>query len=95
MACGIPVIACRVHGPAAIVADGRTGWLIRPDDEDALLDALVAAANGRDERRARGRRAQTVSRRYGWAEIAPRFAALYEELLASSPRQQLPRARRA
>src|SRR5205814_7359120 len=26
MACGRPVIACRAHGPAAIVADGRTGW---------------------------------------------------------------------
>jgi glycosyltransferase involved in cell wall biosynthesis len=95
MACGLPVIACRAHGPAAIVADGTTGWLIPPDDEDALVDALLTAANGRQERRARGRRAQADSRRYGWAEIAPRFAELYEELLASPPRQQVPRARRA
>jgi glycosyltransferase involved in cell wall biosynthesis len=93
MACGLPVIACRAHGPAAIVADGRTGWLIRPDDEDALVDAFLTSATGREERRARGRHAQTDSRRYGWAEIAPRYAALYEELLTSSPRQQLPRAR--
>ena len=95
MACGLPVIACRAHGPAAIVADGRTGWLIRPDDEEALVDVLVAAARGEEERRARGRRAQTESRRYGWAEIARRFASLYEELLASSPRQQVARDRRA
>lgn len=90
MACGLPVIACRAHGPAVIVADGRTGWLIPPDDEDALVDSLIAAANDEEERRARGRRAHTDSRRYGWAEIAPRFASLYEELLASSPRQQVP-----
>jgi glycosyltransferase involved in cell wall biosynthesis len=95
MACGLPVIACRAHGPAAIVADGRTGWLIRPDDGDALVEALVSAANGQEERRARGRRAQIASRRYGWAEIASRFASLYEELLASSPRQQVARGRRA
>ncbi len=95
MACGRPVIACRAHGPAAIVADGRTGWLIRPDDEEALVDALLAAACDQEERRARGRRAQADSRRYGWAEIAPRFASLYEELLASSPRQQVARGRRA
>jgi glycosyltransferase involved in cell wall biosynthesis len=95
MACGLPVIACRAHGPAAIVADGRTGWLMRPDDEDALVDALLTAANGREERRALGRRAQTDSRRYGWAEIARCFASLYEELLASSPRQQVARGRRA
>jgi len=95
MACGLPVIACRAHGPAGIVADGRTGWLIRPDDEEALVDALVTAARGEEERRARGRRAQTESRRYGWAEIARRFASLYEELLASSPRKQVAWGRRA
>jgi len=95
MACGLPVIACRAHGPAAIVADRKTGWLIPPDDEEALVDALISAARGEEERRARGRRAQTDSRRYGWAEIAPRFASLYEELLASSPGQQVARGRRA
>jgi glycosyltransferase involved in cell wall biosynthesis len=95
MACGLPVIACRAHGPAAIVADGRTGWLIRPDDEEALVEVLVSAARGQEERRVRGRRAQTESRQYGWAEIARRFASLYEELLASSPRQQVARGRRA
>jgi glycosyltransferase involved in cell wall biosynthesis len=95
MACGVPVIASRAPGPAAIVADGSTGWLIPPDDEDALVDALLTAVNGQRERRARGRRAQTASRRYSWAEIAARFASLYEELLASSPRQQLARGRRA
>jgi glycosyltransferase involved in cell wall biosynthesis len=54
MACGLPVIACRTPGPAAIVADGGTGWLIPPDDEDALVDALVGAVNGEVERRPRG-----------------------------------------
>src|SRR5207244_13357907 len=68
MACGLPVIACRAHGPAAIVDDGKTGWLIPPDDEDALVDALVSAARDQEERRARGRRARTDSRRYGWAD---------------------------
>jgi glycosyltransferase involved in cell wall biosynthesis len=52
MACGVPVIASRAPGPAAIVADGATGWLIPPDDEDALVKALVDAARGQEERRA-------------------------------------------
>jgi glycosyltransferase involved in cell wall biosynthesis len=89
MACGLPVIACRAHGPATIVADGKTGWLIPPDDEDALVDTLLTVANGQQERRARGRRAQRDSRRYDWALIAPRFASLYKELLASSPSRQV------
>jgi glycosyltransferase involved in cell wall biosynthesis len=95
MACGLPVIACRTHGPAAIVADGKTGWLIPPDDDDALVDALLTAANSHEERRTRGRHAHTHSRRYDWAEIAPRFAALYEELLASTSGQQVARSWRA
>jgi glycosyltransferase involved in cell wall biosynthesis len=89
------VIASRAHGPAAIVAEERTGWLIPPDDEDALVQALLEAAGGHQERRARGRRAQTASHRYDWAKIAGRFASLSEELLASSPRQQVVRGRRA
>jgi glycosyltransferase involved in cell wall biosynthesis len=90
MACGLPVIACRAHGPAEIVTDRSTGWLIPPDDEDALVDALLAAATNQEERRTRGRRAQTESRRYDWAEIAPRFASLYEELLAAE--KQVPQS---
>ena len=81
MACGLPVVACASHGPAAIVADGKTGWLVPPDGVDALTDALVAAASDREERRARGERAYAESRRYGWPAIARRLASLYEELL--------------
>lgn len=94
MACELPVIACRTPGPAAIVADGRTGWLVPPDDEDELVDALVAAASDREQRLARDRRAQAESRRYGWTGIAQRFASLYEELLVSAPRNEIARTQR-
>jgi glycosyltransferase involved in cell wall biosynthesis len=88
MACGLPVIACHTHGPAAIVTDHRTGWLIPPDDEDALVDSLVTAANDPQQRRAYGRRGQTESRRYDWTRIAPHVASLYEELLLSAQESQ-------
>ena len=88
MACGLPVIACRAHGPAAIVADGRSGWLVPPDDEEALVDALLAAASDPEERRARGERAHAESRRYAWPVVARRFAALYEELRVSPEKRQ-------
>ena len=81
MACELPVVACAAHGPAAIVADGKTGWLVPPDGVDALSDALVTAASDREERRARGERAYAESRRYGWPAITRRLASLYEELL--------------
>jgi glycosyltransferase involved in cell wall biosynthesis len=85
MACGLPVVACAAHGPAEIVADGKTGWLVPPDGLDALSDALVTAASDREERRARGGRAYAESRRYAWPAVARRLASLYEELLAPAP----------
>ncbi len=88
MACGSPMIACRTHGPAAIVADGRTGWLIPPDDEDALVDALVTVTRDAEMRRAYGSCAYAESRRYAWPVVARRFAALYEELLVSPQQSQ-------
>jgi hypothetical protein len=82
MACGLPVIAAEAHGPAEIVAAG-TGWLVPPDDEDALTDALVTAASDAEERRRRGARAYRHSHtHYGWPVIATRIAALYAELAA-------------
>ncbi len=40
MACGVPVIAYRRGGPAEIVDDGVTGFLVEPDDIDGLIDAV-------------------------------------------------------
>ena len=80
MACGLPVIAADAHGPAEFVAPG-TGWLVPPDDEDALAEALLTAATDTKERHARGARAYSHSRAsYGWPVIAPAIASLYNEL---------------
>jgi UDP-glucose:tetrahydrobiopterin glucosyltransferase len=41
MACGVPVIAYRRGGPAEIVADGETGFLVEPDSVEGLVDAIA------------------------------------------------------
>ena len=83
MACGLPAVAVDAHGPADIVDDGETGWLVPPDDEDAFAEALVSAAGNVDERARRGRLAYERSRTaYGWDGIAARIAALYEAIVA-------------
>jgi UDP-glucose:tetrahydrobiopterin glucosyltransferase len=40
LACGVPVIAYRRGGPAEIVQDGKTGWLVEPDSVEGLVTAL-------------------------------------------------------
>ena len=44
MACGVPVIAYRRGGPAEIVDDGETGFLVEPDDIDGLVAAVERVA---------------------------------------------------
>ena len=72
-------IAVDAHGPAEILDAGETGWLIPPDDRDALAEALVEAVNDPEERRRRGRNAREAAlARYAWPALAERVAAVYE-----------------
>jgi glycosyltransferase involved in cell wall biosynthesis len=84
MACGLPVVAVNVHGPAEIVDDGRTGWLVGPDDAEALAAALVDVVNHPAERRRRGVAAREDARaRFAWPALAARLAGVYDEVLAA------------
>jgi UDP-glucose:tetrahydrobiopterin glucosyltransferase len=40
LACGVPVISYRRGGPAEIVKDGKTGFLVEPDSVPGLVDAI-------------------------------------------------------
>ena len=40
LACAVPVVAYRRGGPAEIVVDGETGFLVEPDSVEALVDAV-------------------------------------------------------
>ena len=82
MACGLPAIAVDAHGPATIIDDPGDGWLVPPDDEDAMADALVQAVNDPQERRRRGDNAYDVARaRYSWPALAEDVAAVYDQIV--------------
>jgi glycosyltransferase involved in cell wall biosynthesis len=74
MACGLPALAVNRLGPAEIIEDGRTGWLIEPDNLDQLTDAIVAVLDDDGERLRRGDRAHiTATARWGWPALAARM----------------------
>jgi glycosyltransferase involved in cell wall biosynthesis len=79
MACGLPAIAVDAWGPADIVTHGETGWLVEPDDDVSLANALVHAVNCPNERARRGARATAEAReRYAWPALAEDVAAAYD-----------------
>ena len=85
MAAELPLVAVDRFGPAEIVEHGRTGWLVAPDDRDALAEALVAAANDPVELARRGAAARAVAlERYAWPALAGRVASLFDEVSSSS-----------
>lgn len=85
MACGLPVIGTTTGGPLSFVNThpGRpNGWLVAPDDERALADALADAAEDPDEVRRRGESAyQQIRDAYSWHSLAQRFVTIYEDVI--------------
>lgn len=82
MAVGRPVVATLSGGfPSMINLDpGRpTGWLVPPDDVDALAEVMVEVAERPDERAQRGRAALAYGREHlSWAGRVSAIDEVYE-----------------
>jgi glycosyltransferase involved in cell wall biosynthesis len=85
MSCGLPVITTSTGGPLSFVntvAGKPNGWLVEPDDIEALADALVEAVNDDAARKERaGNATQQIRGGYSWRAMARRFDVLYTDLL--------------
>lgn len=78
LACGVPVIAYRRGGPAEIVRDGETGFLVEPDDVAGLTAAI--ARLGELDRAACRRQAD---REYSLHAFGDRFENWFTKILAA------------
>jgi glycosyltransferase involved in cell wall biosynthesis len=76
MACGLPVIATRSDGPAAVIRDSRVGLLCE-HEVDSLAAAMSRVAQGQFDPTAI--RAEAVGR-FGLAALAGQLAELYDEV---------------
>jgi glycosyltransferase involved in cell wall biosynthesis len=93
MACGLPAIAVDRGGPADILDQGETGWLVPPDDLGALVEAMVAGVNEPASRLRLGAAARVeATRSYSWKPIGARLGAVVRDVV-ERPRHSRPRAR--
>ena len=83
MAVGLPVVACQSGGLVSMVnlePARPTGWLVPPDDLDALTDALVTVVNNPSETVERGTNALAHARaELSWDGLVTRFEAAYTQ----------------
>ena len=82
MACELPVIGTLSGGPPSFinVTPGEPdGWLVPPDDEAALAEAMIAAVADETQRTSRGGNALRHAREnYSWQHVAGQVVEVYE-----------------
>jgi glycosyltransferase involved in cell wall biosynthesis len=92
MACELPAIAPRMLGPASIIDDGVTGWLVPPADAAAMAATLAEVIDDPGERERRGRLAREAAvERFSWSGIATALASVLEQA-ATGPLAAAPNA---
>lgn len=79
LACGVPIVAYRRGGPAEIVQDGKTGWLVEPDSVNGLVEA-IARLDQIDRATCR----QQAQAEYSLAALGDRLESWFAEILAGS-----------
>ncbi len=80
MAAGLPVVASNIDGFAGVLTHGVEGLLVRPEDSDALAEALIAVSSDAGLRRAMAEKAGERAQHFSWERVARRVLSYYERL---------------
>ena len=82
MACGIPVIATEIAGPAEAIRESGAGLVIPPGNKKMLAEAMIRILGNRDLAASMGIEGRRLAeKKYNWRRIAEQTAVLYEELI--------------
>jgi glycosyltransferase involved in cell wall biosynthesis len=81
-ACGRPIVATDVPGCREIAREGVNALLVRPDDAQALADAISRLADDKDLRRKFGEASRRLAAsEYSAERVGADIIALYDRLL--------------
>lgn len=85
MHCGLPVIAARPGGQEDYLDDGRTGFLVPPDDPTALLDALQRLVGSSSLRATMSAHNRLVAQRFSITSTASEYESLFSRMSRAVP----------
>ncbi|MEJ7737499.1 MAG: glycosyltransferase family 1 protein [Chitinophagaceae bacterium] len=82
MACGTPVIGSNVGGIKYSVADGKTGFLVPPNDPESLAEKITLLFCNRTLLNAmKDKSIKRVNALFTWAKVANSVTCLYENII--------------
>ena len=83
MACGTPVVACRVGGLPTVVEHGRTGYLHTWRCPEPFADSLQVLLTSEGLKKSMGDAARQRAESMGWDRVASQVLGLYSALSPS------------
>jgi L-malate glycosyltransferase len=82
LAAGKPLVATAVGGNLEVVSEGGNGFLVPPDDPEALATRMLALLKDPALRATMGCLSSDLARGYDWQAILPQYTAVFAEALA-------------
>jgi glycosyltransferase involved in cell wall biosynthesis len=81
LAAGKPLVATSVGGNMEVINEGGNGFLVPPDDPEALATRILTLLKDPSLGTTMGRLSSDLARRYDWQVILPQYTAVFEEAL--------------
>jgi glycosyltransferase involved in cell wall biosynthesis len=82
LAAGKPIVATAVGGNMEVVVQDGNGFLVPPDDPDALMRSMLRLLKDPALREAMGRRSARLAAGYDWRVILPQYTGVFAEAVA-------------
>ena len=81
MAAGLPIVASNIDGFAGVMTNGVEGLLVRPEDPQALADAIIEVLRDPDRRARMIERGRERAQYYSWDRVSSQVLSYYERLI--------------
>ncbi|MDQ3811668.1 MAG: glycosyltransferase family 4 protein [Chloroflexota bacterium] len=87
MAAGAPIVASDIAGYRDVVSHGENGWLVRPQDAQAIAEAIIRLLDDPDLRARTALAGQAHARAYDWPRVAEQVLDYYDYVLERRERE--------